>query len=496
MQLFNPKWNERVEKDMNKGIFEDYGVGEEILKSVRKLGFEAPTEVQDKVIPLVLQGRDVVVKSQTGSGKTAAFGIPVIEKIMLEGKNPQALVLTPTRELCVQVKEDLNTIGRFKRIRCAAIFGKQPVSLQESELRQRVNIVVGTPGRVKDLADRGSLVLEDVYYLVIDEADKMLNMGFIDQVESIIEMLQEKRVTMLFSATMPQEIQNLCAKYMIDPVKIEISPQNIISGNIDQIWYEVSDKEKFDQLMRIMYAENPDSAVLFCRTKENVENLYKEMKSLGLSCRALHGGMLQDERLEVMERFKRGEFRFLVATDVASRGIDVEDVTHIINYDVPVENESYVHRIGRTGRAGKRGRAITLVCRNELNIFLGIQEYIGIFISKGVVPDHEEAYKKRADFFEKKGKSLVPKTNKRTMLEEDIAKIYINAGKKKKVRNGDIVGAISSIEGVDGRDIGIIDIRDNYSYIDILNGKGELVIRGLESTSIKGKTVRVQKAEK
>lgn len=480
-------------EDMN---FKDYGLSEDILKSIEKLGYKSPTEVQNRVIPVALNDKDIIVKSQTGSGKTASFAIPLCEKANIETREPQVLVLTPTRELCVQVKDDITNIGRFKRIRCAAVFGKQPMSTQIDELKQRVHIVVGTPGRVMDHIERGSLITDGVKYLIIDEADKMLNMGFIEQVETIINAMPKQRVTMLFSATMPEEIRALCNKYMNNPSLIEITPERMTAENIEQELYKVDNSDKLNLLKDIIKVENPESCIIFCGTKDRVDSLIKHMTSGGYSCSALHGRMLQNDRLNIMQSFKRGEFRFLVATDVAARGIDVEDVTHIINYDVPVEVEGYVHRIGRTGRAGSKGKAITLVSPNEFKYVRNIEEYIGYKIPLKELPSKEEIEdaSRAAD-----KKSLVKvklKSDKGAEINKEVFKIYINAGKNKKIRTGDIVGAIASIDGVKADDIGIIDVQDNFSYIDILNKKGELVLETLPYVTIKGKTVRVQKAEK
>lgn len=476
--------------------FKSFGLSEEIYNATEKLGFDTPTNVQGEVIPLALKDIDIIVQSQTGSGKTAAFGIPVCEKIDIEENEPQVLILTPTRELAVQVKEDLTNIGRFKRIRVAAVFGKQPITLQTKELKQRVHIVVGTPGRTMDLIERGSLNTNKIKYLILDEADKMLQMGFIEQVEDVIKKIPSKRVTMLFSATMPEKIQGLCSRYMNNPKRIEIASESITAEKVVQEYYEVENDNRVSILNKIIFLENPDSCILFCKTKDSVDVLIKEMSKRGYTCNSLHGGMLQKDRLEIMQSFKRGEFRFLAATDVAARGIDVDNLTHIINYEVPVELDSYVHRIGRTGRAGSNGKAITLVSPNEVRFFGEIQKYIGYQIPKKELPEKWEIEKARAVFNETREDIPKPKLVKGAAFKDEITKIHINAGKKKKIRPGDIVGAVSSVEGIEASDIGIIDIQDSYSYIDILNGKGNLVLEGLKEKTIKGKIVRIQKAEK
>ena len=476
--------------------FKSLNISEEILKSLELLGYKHPSEVQAQVIPLALEDKDIIVKSQTGSGKTGAFAIPICEKIELEQNKPQVLVLTPTRELAIQVKEDINNIGRFKRIRSVAVFGKQPISEQTRQLKQRIHVIVGTPGRTLDHIERKNIDLSDVKYLIIDEADEMLNMGFIEQVETVINALPKDRITMLFSATMPEEIERLCHNYMINPINIEINPESLTAEKIHQVYYEVENNKKFNLLNKLIYTERPDSCIIFCSTKDNVDSLVQRMQSRNYSCNKLHGGMLQKDRIDTIQRFKRGEFSFLVATDVAARGIDVENITHIINYDIPMEKESYVHRIGRTARAGKQGSAITFVTPSEYRFLRDIEDYIDLNIDKGEVPS-EEVVEEGKNIFNKNAKNKKSlKGNKSDKLNKEIMKLYINAGKKKKIRAGDIVGAITSINGVTAENIGIIDIQDNFSYIDILDGKGKVVLDALQQTTIKGKNVRVQKAAK
>lgn len=474
--------------------FKEFNLSNEILKTIKMLGYKSPTEVQEKVIPIALKDKDIIVKSQTGSGKTASFGIPVCEKVLLENKKPQVLILTPTRELAVQIKEDISNIGRFKKIKCVAVYGKEPVSIQKNQLKQRVHIVVGTPGRTFDHIEKGNMELSDIRYLIIDEADKMLNMGFIDQVEDVIKRLPKDRVTMLFSATLEEKIEKLCVKYMNNPEKIEISKKNITTDIIEQEYYEVESDRKFSILNKIIYTERPDSCIIFCNTKAEVGSIAIKMKNKGFDTKSLHGGMEQKDRLEVIQEFKRGRFPFLVATDVAARGIDIEEITHVINYEVPAEKESYVHRIGRTGRAGHKGKSITLVSEYEYRRFKSIEEYIGYSVPKKEIPSEEEVQEGRKLFREKNKVRPKLKKDKSHEINKKITKIHINAGKKKKIRPGDIVGAINNIPGLTSEDIGIIDVQDAFSYVDIFGDKGKVVLKSLDS--IKGKKVRVQIAKK
>ncbi len=477
-----------------KDNFEKFGLSEEILGAIDKLGYKTPSDVQQKVIPEINDGKDVVVKSQTGSGKTAAFAIPICEKIKWENNKTQALVLEPTRELAVQVKEDFVNIGRFKRIRPVAIFGKDSFSDQIKALKLRTHVVVGTPGRILDHLDRGTLDVSEVKYLVIDEADKMLNMGFIEQVEDIIKAVNCPRETMLFSATISKEIQDLCTAYMDNPTNIEMEDQELISDRIEHDLYRVNNHDKVETLNKVLLLEKPKTAVIFCGTKDNVDLVFDNLQERQYSVGKIHGGMEQKERLHVMNAFRKGDFRILVATDVAARGIDVEGITHVINVDVPMEKEAYVHRIGRTARAGESGKAITFATRYEDKFLQEIFQYIGFQIEEKEIPDvKEEELKEALSILKSKPQ---PKVEKAKELNKDITKIYINGGRKKKIRPGDIVGAITKVEGVTGDDIGIIDIEDGGSYVEILNGKGNKVINDLQQGTIKGKKLKVEKARK
>ncbi|ANS51563.1 MULTISPECIES: ATP-dependent RNA helicase DbpA [Bacillus cereus group] len=481
---------------MSKKSFSDYKLSKEIVRALTGLGYDHPTEVQGEVIPVALQKKDLVVKSQTGSGKTASFGIPLCEMVEWEENKPQALVLTPTRELAVQVKEDITNIGRFKRIKAAAVYGKSPFARQKLELKQKTHIVVGTPGRVLDHIEKGTLSLECLKYLVIDEADEMLNMGFIDQVEAIIDELPIKRMTMLFSATLPEDVEKLSRTYMNSPTHIEIKAAGITTDKIEHTLFEVIEDEKLSLLKDVTTIENPDSCIIFCRTQENVDHVYRQLKRVNYPCDKIHGGMVQEDRFEVMDDFRKGKFRYLVATDVAARGIDIDNITHVINYDIPLEKESYVHRTGRTGRAGNSGKAITFITPYENRFLEEIEEYIGFVIPKELAPSKEEVIKGKAVFEEKIYAKPIIKKDKNADLNKGIMKLYFNGGKKKKIRAVDFVGTIAKIQGVSADDIGIITIQDNVSYVEILNGKGPLVLKVMRNTTIKGKQLKVHEAIK
>ncbi|AIQ34989.1 MULTISPECIES: DEAD/DEAH box helicase [Paenibacillus] len=481
---------------MSELQFRDYELNEDIIKALDVLKYETPTEVQSKVIPVALQQKDLIVKSQTGSGKTAAYGIPVCDLVDWVENKPQALILTPTRELAMQVKEDITNIGRFKRVKAVALFGKQPFAPQKIELTQKTHVVVGTPGRVFDHIERGTLPLNRIKYLIIDEADEMLSMGFIEQIEKIIKQLPQERVTCVFSATLPEVIKNLCRKYMSDPTEIEIQASGITTATIEHALIEVRQAAKFSLLSDIITVENPDSCIIFCRTQEQVNAVFRGLADLEYPCDKIHGGMEQDERFEVMNAFKRGQFRYLIATDVAARGIDIENITHVINYDIPLEKESYVHRTGRTARAGKTGKAITFVTPNEQKWVKEIEGYIGFSLPPMKAPsDDAVAYAKEA-FEQKINKQPVRKKDKSESLNKEIMKLYFNGGKKKKLRAVDFVGTIAKLEGISAEDIGIISIQDNVTYVDILNGKGAMVLQAMRETTVKGKQLKVHIAKK
>ncbi|HWI47572.1 DEAD/DEAH box helicase [Lysinibacillus xylanilyticus] len=481
---------------MCKESFKDYKLSNEIVNALDSLEYVNPTEVQSKVIPIVLEKMDLVVKSQTGSGKTASYGIPICELIDWKENKPQALILTPTRELAVQVKEDFINIGRFKRIKAAAVYGKQPFAIQKTELKQKTHVVVGTPGRVLDHIERGTLALDRIHYLVIDEADEMLNMGFIEQVEAIIKELPRERVTMLFSATLPEKVKSLSLNYMKTPIDIEIKTTGLTTDKIDHSLFEVADDDKFSMLKDITIVENPDSCIIFCRTKDRVDTVCDQLIDLSYSCDKIHGGMIQDDRLGVMNDFRRGEFRYLIATDVAARGIDIDNITHVVNYDLPLEKESYVHRTGRTGRAGQKGKAITFVTPFEDRFLSEIEEYIGFEIPKMNAPSKEEVLDKKPAFEEKMNVEPTIKKAKSEKLNKKIMKLYFNGGKKKKLRAVDFVGTIAKIDGVSVEDIGIITILDTVSYVEILNDKGPIVLNSMKNTTIKGKLLKVYEANK
>ncbi|MCD4714085.1 MAG: DEAD/DEAH box helicase [Clostridiales bacterium] len=373
--------------------FNNLGLSDNILKSLNEMGFTEPTEVQKRAIPRVMNGEDLIVMSKTGSGKTGAFGIPMLEIIQKSSDGPQGLVLTPTRELAVQVDTDIKKMAKFTEMRTTVVYGQHSMVKEVEQLNKGVEIVTGTPGRVFDHIRQGNLNMKNIKFLVLDEADRMLDMGFIDQVVKIIKTVPKERVTLLFSATMPQEIQKLSKQYMKEPFVVEIESDTLTVDSITQIYYKVEANEKRKQLNRLLTVMQPESCIVFCNTRYAVDNVNEFLTRKGYSSKALHGANTQSNRMRSIQQFKKDAFQILCATDVAARGLHIDDLSLVINYDVPLEKDSYVHRIGRTGRAGHGGKAITLVTKDDLFTLYEIEEHVGVLIEEGTLPTDEEVAK-------------------------------------------------------------------------------------------------------
>jgi len=370
--------------------FKDLGLSEPILRALSEMGFEEPTEVQQRAIPPALEGKDVIVMSKTGSGKTAVFGVSVLQMTDPSDPGPQCLILTPTRELAVQVDNDLKKMAKYTKHLTTAVFGQHNINTEIRALGQNNAIVTGTPGRVYDHIENGNLKTSNIRFLVLDEVDRMMDMGFIDQVRRIIHTLPRNRTTLLFSATIPEEIRRLCQRYINDPVSIEIESATRTVDTIEQMYYRVERNEKRTQLNRLLLMEQPETCMIFCNTKAAVDQVQSYLTRKGYASRALHGDIPQNKRLKNIQQFKQGDYHILVATDVAARGIHVEGLSLVVNYDVPNELDSYIHRIGRTGRAGQKGRAISLVTTDDLMTLYAIEEHIGALIPEADLPTDEE----------------------------------------------------------------------------------------------------------
>lgn len=473
--------------------FKKFNLNKNIDKALFNMGYLKPSKVQCKVIPKLLNKENIVVKSKTGSGKTASFGIPICENIDIYENNIQALIIVPTRELAIQVKEEISNIGRLKKIRCSAIFGKQPIKDQIFELKQRVHIVVATPGRVIDHINRGSINLENLKYLVIDEADKMLNKGFIEDMKFIFDNINESVTVGLFSATIGEEINYICDKYMGIYSFIDINEEFIYQNKIDEKLIYCDGKKKYESLKNIIYKLNPDTTIIFLNTKERVSKLYNKMKSEKFLVKQLHGDMSQSKRIFTLNDLKNKKYNILISTDVASRGIHIDDISLVINYDVPRDKENYIHRIGRTGRNNNYGKAITIASEIDKKYIDEIIEYIGHEIDELKDTNLNNIENARHKFEEKSSIILKNRKNRRSKekIHDEVTRIYLNGGKKKKIRTVDIVGAFSNINGINNEDIGIIEVHDIYSYVDLLNYKGEKFLKNYKQISIKKKMLKV-----
>ena len=389
--------DETVVAAENEASFANLGLSNVLLESISQVGFKKPTPIQEAAIPALMQGLDIIGQAQTGSGKTAAFGLPIIDQIEERDRRIQALILTPTRELAIQVSDALHNYGKHKRIETLAIYGGQAYERQFRGLQRGVHIVVGTPGRVMDHMRRGTLKLDDLRFFVLDEADEMLDMGFVDDIETILSEVPDERQTALFSATMPQRIANLANTYMRDPKRISVRGKEMTVAEINQTSYEFPRGKKVEALARILEAENPTSAIIFCRTKRNVDELGESLLQRGLPVETLHGDLSQVQRDRVMRRFRNGQAQILIATDVAARGLDIPEVSHVINYDVPESHETYVHRIGRTGRAGRTGEAITLVSPREFRWLRQVERTTRATIEPKRLPSQDDVNARRRE---------------------------------------------------------------------------------------------------
>ena len=365
--------------------FNELNLSADLLAEIEKAGFVVASPIQEQTIPLALEGKDVIGQAQTGTGKTAAFGLPTLEKIHTEDATIQALVIAPTRELAVQSQEELFRFGRSKGVKVRSVYGGSSIEKQIKALKSGAHIVVGTPGRLLDLIKRKALKLQDIETLILDEADEMLNMGFLEDIEAIISRVPENRQTLLFSATMPEAIKRIGVQFMKEPEHVKIAAKELTTELVDQYYIRVKEQEKFDTMTRLMDVEQPELAIVFGRTKRRVDELIRGIKIRGFRAEGIHGDLDQNKRLRVLRDFKNGNLDVLVATDVAARGLDISGVTHVYNYDIPQDPESYVHRIGRTGRAGKSGQSITFVSPNEMG-YLQIIENLTKKRMKGLKP--------------------------------------------------------------------------------------------------------------
>ncbi len=536
--------------------FSDLGLSKIALEAIAKKGFEEPTEIQTKTIPLLLKSnKDVIAQAQTGTGKTAAFGLVFTDKLTPgKSKAPQAIVLTPTRELAVQVSEELNSLKGTKNFSIVPIYGGQSWSMQRKRLVSGVDIVVGTPGRVIDHLEKGTLKLDKVEYFVLDEADEMLNMGFIDDIDSILSYAKQDKQVLLFSATMPTRIASLARKYMNNPISIKTEKDKIANNSVDQIYFETSLSNKFEALCRIIDMEDEFYGIIFCRTKINSDVVSKQLNDRGYRAETLHGDISQDRREQILNNFRKRKTEILVATDVAARGIDVNDLTHVINYALPQSSESYVHRIGRTGRAGKTGKAITLITPAESRKLRMFGQMAKAQIQRKSIPDGTlmvnlkkkkiirdmdylitssdsiKKYEKLAEemFADKEPNSVIaaflkytfsegldeesyknihekksqrpdrgPRKTHRELPQNSFgnARLFLTTGKKDGATVTSILEMIEKDFGVSGSIVGDIDIMDSYSFISVPFAESKIIMDQFQIMRRKSRpAVRIERA--
>ena len=499
--------------------FAELGLSEPLLEALKHLGYEDPTPIQEQAIPSLLEGRDVIGQAQTGTGKTAAFGLPLLQYVDPSMNEVQALVLTPTRELCIQVTQALRAYGEVKGIEIVAVFGGAPIRDQQSRLRSGGQVVVGTVGRVMDLMSRHSLVLDDARFVVLDEADEMLDLGFFEDVEKILSRCPSGRQTALFSATMPPPIKALAEKGMYDPSIIKVKAATLTIDTVEQFFVEVSDREKPEALARVLKAERPDQAIIFVRTKIGADRLQRSLNNEGVRVKALHGDMSQGSRDGVMIAFKDGRERLLVATDIAARGLDISGVSHVINYDLPNSPEVYVHRIGRTGRVGRSGRAITLVTPKQERDLEAIRKHantdIGEWSANGrepvkvaaPEPGTPEAKEPAAERLEKPEKREPEReeredrqprrprhTKPRRQPGGPKAKLLVGAGRGAGLAPKDIVAAIVDNSHLDGEDVQNVRLLERFSFVEVPRDRAEEVVSKVNGTTVRGVPIKVEVA--
>lgn len=519
--------------------FDDLPLSKELLKAVEDMGFEEATPIQALAIPALLEGHDIIGQAQTGTGKTAAFGIPLLEGINTKSKDVQGLVICPTRELAIQVAAELTSLAaRKKGVFILPVYGGQPMDRQLRALSRGVQVVVGTPGRIMDHMDRGTLNLASVRFAVLDEADEMMDMGFFEDMETILADTSEDCQKAMFSATMPPAIQNLAERFLRDPKTLKITQKRLTVPTIEQLWFEVRQHQKLDALCRVLDTWNPNRAIVFCSTKHGTDELVSSLQGRGYQADALHGNLSQTQRDRVMARFRNGTLDILAATDVAARGLDIDDVDAVINYDIPNGAENYVHRIGRTGRAGKTGKAFTFVTPRETYALRDIARRTKAPITQTQLPSRfEVANIKTAQLLEEV-RAVIVENNlaKHTLMVEkflegdetsmqmaaallkmlmkrefgdadsteekrpklspsgDSVRLFFNLGHKAKITPRDIVGAIAGETGLPGRIVGAIEIRDRFSFADVPAEHAEAIIRALDGATLRGCRLGVDKA--
>lgn len=522
--------------------FDELNIDERILRAIEDMGFEETSPIQTQAIPAVCEGIDVVGQAQTGTGKTAAYTIPMLMKIDPQIKKPQAIVLCPTRELAVQVAEEIRKLAKYMSdIKVLPVYGGQEIVRQIKSLKTGVQIIVGTPGRVMDHMRRKTVKFDNINMVILDEADEMLDMGFREDMETILTETPEDRQTVMFSATMPKAIMDIARNFQKDARIIKVVRKELTVSNIEQFYYEVRPKNKTEVLCRLIDIYNPRLSVVFCNTKRQVDELISELKGRGYFADGIHGDMKQQQRDRVMDDFRSGKVDILIATDVAARGIDVDDVDMVFNYDIPQDEEYYVHRIGRTGRAGRSGMALSFISGKEVYKLKDIERYCKTKILAKPVPSLDDVKNTKLDNMFDKIRQTIEEgglTDMVNLVEEHVnqeeytsmdmaaallkmligdtldredeveefhfdtdkddsrmVRLFINIGKKDKIKPANILGAIAGESGMPGKLVGTIDMMDNYTFVDVPAIHAEKILKAMnDNVQIKGRRVNVEKA--
>lgn len=523
--------------------FEELEVNEKILKAIEDMGFEEASPIQSQAIPVILSGKDIVGQAQTGTGKTAAYAIPMLEKIDPKSKNVQAVILCPTRELAIQVAEEIRKISKYMTaIKVLPIYGGQEIVKQIKSLKSGVQVVVGTPGRVMDHMRRKTVKFDNVNMIILDEADEMLNMGFREDIETILTQTPDERQTVLFSATMPKAIMDIAKRFQHDAEIIKVVRKELTVENIEQFYFEVRPKTKNEVLSRLIDLYNPKLSVVFCNTKRQVDELISELKGRGYFADGIHGDMKQAQRDRVMSDFRKGKTEILIATDVAARGIDVENVDIVFNYDLPQDEEYYVHRIGRTGRAGKAGMAFSFISGKEVYKLKDIERYCKTKIVAKPIPSIDDVKNTKLDKMFSSIRELIEEGNLSDMISaveehvnnedytamdiaaallklsmgeetnviEDVqpsprysdddgsgnkmVRLFINIGKKQGIKPSNILGAIAGESGIPGKLVGGIDMYDSYTFVEVPRQHADEVLEAMSNAKIKGKSINIERA--
>jgi ATP-dependent RNA helicase DeaD len=471
--------------------FADLGLSESTLQSLAHLGYERPTPIQEQTIPLLLEGRDVIGQAQTGTGKTAAFGLPMIEYVDPGDPDVQALVLTPTRELCIQVTQALRAYGQRSGATVVAVFGGAPIRDQATRLKD-AQIVVGTVGRVMDMIGRHHLFLDQARYVVLDEADEMLDLGFLEDVEEILRRAPMGRQTALFSATVPTPIRRLADTFMHDPVEIQVRAATLTIDTVDQYYVEVPDREKPDALVNVLKAERPDQAIVFVRTKIGVDRLARRLGDAGVRVKTLHGDMTQGQRDGVMIAFKGGRERLLVATDVAARGLDITGVSHVVNYDVPNSPDIYVHRIGRTGRAGESGRAITLITPKQRREIDAIERHAKTEIEPWQAGNGKPRERRPKPKPRERETRRPRHTKPHSRDGVPYAKLVVNAGRAAGIEPADVVGAVVENTHLENDDVRNVRVLERFSFVEVPAARAQEVAEKVTGNRVRGEELRLE----